>query len=59
MTNTGIDVRSDRGRKGKLAVIKQECPKCGHHKALETSNIIKCSKCGYEHYRATAWMGGK
>lgn len=59
MTRTGIDVRSDRGKGGKLTVIKQDCPKCYHHKALTTSNLTKCSKCGYEHYRAKAWMGGK
>jgi len=52
---TGIDVRSTRGKKNKIAVIKLDCPKCHHHKALETTNITKCSRCGYKHGTAKVW----
>jgi ribosomal protein S27AE len=56
---TGIDARSDRAKQNKLTVERVDCPKCGHHKALTTQNLSKCSKCGYEHFRAKVWVGGK
>ena len=54
---SSIMVRSSRAKKGSLSVVKMHCPRCGHNKALETQNLSKCSKCGYEHSRAEVWIG--
>jgi len=49
MVRTGISERSDRARQQppKLMVVKGECPKCHHHKLLESMNLQKCAKCKY------------
>jgi ribosomal protein L37AE/L43A len=36
---------SKRAARGKLDVIRRDCPFCGHHKALRSVTLIKCSRC--------------
>lgn len=36
---------SKRAEKGRIGVVKLECPRCHHHKAFETPRGRRCTKC--------------
>ena len=42
---------SKRAAKGQKYVIEQKCPKCSHHKAIETLYLgnKRCTSCGYNY----------
>lgn len=49
-----IDKRNEgrislRAAKGKLDTNYEKCPECHHHKSLENSTYVKCSRCGRIH----------
>ena len=39
---------SSRAISGRLSVIEKKCPYCGHHKALQNTRNIRCSRCKRE-----------